>query len=78
MRDIMLGSDTEVCGDAADRRPSVPMDCSIAILTKEYEDGMDEVYEMWFRCPRCNDEYILKWFKYCPNCGIKLDTTAIR
>jgi len=41
------------------------------------EDGKDymrhdEVYSGHYRCPHCHKENIYHWFKYCPDCGIRL------
>jgi predicted RNA-binding Zn-ribbon protein involved in translation (DUF1610 family) len=36
------------------------------------EAGVEEVYCMWYYCPKCGDDMIKRSFEYCPNCGIKL------
>ncbi len=39
------------------------------------EAGMDEVYCMWYYCPKCGSDMIKRSFEYCPNCGVKLSET---
>ena len=29
----------------------------------------DEIYTELFTCDICGDTYIMKWSKFCPNCG---------
>jgi hypothetical protein len=34
--------------------------------------GFDELYSEFFEC-ECGKSYILKGFKYCPNCGKEIE-----
>ena len=42
-------------------------------ITNELEAGKDEIYAMFYICPKCDDYYIIRRFKYCPNCGVELN-----
>ena len=41
------------------------------VTVKEYDD--DEVYCVWYKCNKCKTKDIMKQFKYCPECGSKID-----
>lgn len=34
--------------------------------------GEDELWCYWFRCPKCKDENVRKYLRFCPNCGFDL------
>lgn len=34
--------------------------------------GKDEIYCEFFECDKCDNEYIIEGFKYCPGCGRKI------
>ena len=34
--------------------------------------GKDEVYCNWYKCPKCSDTMITHHQNFCGNCGIKL------
>ncbi len=34
--------------------------------------GYDELYCVWYRCPKCKKEHIARFFRYCPVCGVQL------
>lgn len=38
--------------------------------------GWDEWYGEWFRCPNCEETSIARGFRYCPDCGVKLEWQA--
>jgi hypothetical protein len=35
--------------------------------------GDDEIYSMWYECPECATDRILRSFSFCPGCGRKID-----
>lgn len=41
-------------------------------ITRKMAVGEDEIYAMWFRCPKCKGTDILRAFSFCPNCGVAL------
>ena len=41
-------------------------------ITNELEAGMDEIYAMFYICPKCDSDDIIRRFKHCPNCGAGL------
>lgn len=41
-------------------------------ITEADEEGSDEIYVMFYICPLCQDDMIIRGFNYCPNCGSKL------
>ena len=44
------------------------------IITDNDCVGEDEVIlTRWYECPICKDDYIAERFRYCPNCGAKLE-----
>ena len=38
-------------------------------VTNDDAVGMDEVWVMFFKCPRCKFEYLCGEDSYCANCG---------
>jgi hypothetical protein len=38
-------------------------------ITNKDATGKDELYEMWYKCPKCSQRWISIEFKYCPGCG---------
>lgn len=42
------------------------------IITEQDTNWMKEIFIEWFICPKCKSNFIAKWFKFCPNCGIKI------
>ena len=42
------------------------------VLTDENFDERDELYADFYKCPNCEDAYLIPRFNYCPNCGEKL------
>ncbi len=49
----------------------------VKILPK-HSVGVSDWYDDWFTCPVCKTRGTLtKTFKFCPACGVKLDTSAI-
>ena len=35
-------------------------------------NGKDEMYTEFYFCPRCNENDILNYHKFCPCCGLDL------
>jgi rRNA maturation protein Nop10 len=42
------------------------------IITKNDENCIDEIYCMFYKCPKCGSELVIRDFDYCPGCGNKL------
>jgi hypothetical protein len=36
-------------------------------------EGKDEVYCMWYGCPKCHSGSVRSADKYCSQCGVKLN-----
>lgn len=36
----------------------------------------DSCLHDFYECSNCKDDYIIKGFKYCPNCGKEIDWEA--
>lgn len=45
---------------------------SIRISEKDNQ-GKEEWWCDWYRCPNCNKSNIAGNFKFCPMCGVKLN-----
>ena len=41
-------------------------------ITDEMAVGKDEIYAMFYRCPKCNREYLIDGYNFCPDCGVAL------
>lgn len=41
-------------------------------ISKLNSIGYEEVYEEYYSCPKCDDEWIICRSNYCSNCGAKL------
>lgn len=40
---------------------------------KEADKHYDEMRGTLYKCPQCSSSSIYEWFKYCPNCGVKIE-----
>jgi len=47
------------------------------IKNKPIFDDLTEFYGDVYKCPFCNDINIWEGFKYCPNCGKKLNWEGV-
>jgi len=41
-------------------------------LEVAYDGWKEESYAYYYICPECAEKEIIRGFKYCPKCGIKL------
>ena len=48
---------------------------SVAIGGAQYK-GRDECDCPWYRCPKCGEDSMTDTFRYCPDCGVKLEWRA--
>lgn len=42
------------------------------IVTEAEDQGIDEVYCHWYKCPNCGDKNLVWGDNYCSSCGKKL------
>ena len=42
------------------------------LIGEKQNTGQEEWWCHWYRCTNCKKEFIASFFKYCPNCGVKL------
>lgn len=61
----VLKDNGEFPQDAPKKKPSVEMG-------EKDNQGTDEAYCDWYKCPACGDTFITRESKYCGECGIKL------
>jgi hypothetical protein len=47
------------------------------IVTGKENTGYDELCCDYYKCPNCEEEYIVEGFKYCPKCGVKINWTKV-
>jgi uncharacterized OB-fold protein len=38
-----------------------------------FEYDLDEFYTYWYKCPKCGQKYVAIRFKFCPDCGVKIN-----
>ena len=48
---------------------------TVAIGEAQYT-GWDEWDCPFYRCPKCEEASIVMYFRYCPDCGVKLEWQA--
>ncbi len=39
---------------------------------QKHSHNYDDCYYEWFECPRCHQYQLIRTFRYCPDCGVKL------
>jgi hypothetical protein len=44
---------------------------TVVIMEEHYCDT-DEIYEDWFRCSKCDKDWLVQYYKFCPFCGVAL------
>lgn len=42
-------------------------------ISEEDSQGKDEWWCNWYKCPGCKSTSIAGSFKFCPDCGLKLN-----
>ena len=45
----------------------------ILTINGDLSTGMDEIYTVFYKCPRCGEEKIFNDFHYCPMCGQRIE-----
>ena len=45
----------------------------VVVVTDNECIGKDEMWCKWYRCSNCGNHHIGEDFKYCPDCGRKID-----
>lgn len=48
------------------------------VITEIDSSYSDEMFATWYKCPICMEDDILPYFKYCPHCGVPLDTSGLK
>ncbi len=43
------------------------------VVTEDDFIGKDELYAKFYRCNNCGSTDLVDWYKYCPDCGYKIE-----
>ena len=66
-----MGLLRDFCGDTPQN--TVSSKPRVALRRKKDDRGEDELYCIWYTCPKCKDDWgINEYSKFCSKCGVKV------